>query len=363
MPAHRLLSDHQLIAARWEYEVTPISERDLAAKFGISRTAMRKWIARQGWAKANELRCYLGEEGQKQFCRDVRAAIQRAVDRKIILGLERSLVLPPAGKVSRPVEADHPDVAGIAGAWELPADQPKQPTLPPEPMPEQGAGKGNPTGNKRQVAGAMVRFPGPYLPPEGPYEKVTTAFPARSRTEMAAMRVQLSSLRGALALQQMRQLDAHDALLDAYEQMLSLYLNPARFVDVAGLDAAQAAHRLEEASHAAGRVVLPTQRDTLAAAIMALNKARIGSFMAKRAAAGINPRQPLGNAAQRDDDVAAVAPPAALTLNDLRSVQTAMQLLRGAVQRPDEPPRPPPPDELEDLRVRRDDSPAMPDEA
>jgi hypothetical protein len=49
-------------------------------------------------------------------------------------------------------------------------------------------------------------------------------------------------------------------------------------------------------------------------------------------------------------------------LNDLRSVQTAMQLLRGAVQRPDEPPKPPP-DELEDLRVRRDDSPAMPDEA
>jgi hypothetical protein len=108
MPAHRRLSDHQLIAARWEYEVTQINERDLAAKFGISRTAMRNWIAKQGWKKADELRCYSGEEGQKQFQRDVRAAIKLAFDRKIILGLERSLMLPPAGKVSRPVDVDHP---------------------------------------------------------------------------------------------------------------------------------------------------------------------------------------------------------------------------------------------------------------
>jgi hypothetical protein len=357
MPAHRRLSDHQLIAARWEYEVTPISERDLAAKFGISRTAMRNWIAKQGWAKADPLRCYSGEQGQQQFQRDVRAAIKLAFDRKIILGLDRSLILPPAGKVSKLFEVDHPDVAGVDGAWALPADQPKKPTVSLGPVPEQGVGKGGPTGKRGQVAGAVVRFPGPYLPPAGPNGKVTTAFPTRSGTEMAAMRVQLSSLRGALALQQMRQLDEHDALLDDYQQMLALYLNPARFVDVTGLDAALAVQRLEEASRAAGRVVLPAERDTLAGAIMALNKARIGSFTAKRAAAGINPRQLLGSASHRDDDVADVAPPAALTLGDLRSVQTAMQLLRGAVQRSDAPPKPPPPEGLEDLIVRRDDSP------
>jgi len=353
MAFQRRLSDHQMIAARWEYQVTSISERDLAAKYGLSRSAIHAWIAKQGWTRARVLRSYEGEEGQKQFQRDVRAAIKAAGDKKIIQALEGALVLPPAGKVTKATKVATPAEAGTteheAAAWELSPDQPQSSQNVPFASPPGRRGTGD-------QGGQVVRFPGASLPPPLPKTNPASAFPSRSRTEQAAMRVHLASLRGELALQQIQQLEQHDELLWDYHHLLRVYLNPSQFVDVAGLDPAQAAARLEAIGRQAGRVVLPTERDTLAGAIQALSKALLASFAAKRNAAGMTPRQMNGRGPHRDEDEQeAPRDLNALDLPSLRSVTTAMALLRGAVQRHDEPPKPPPPEGLEDLlKARRD---------
>jgi len=69
----------------------------------------------------------------------------------------------------------------------------------------------------------------------------------------------------------------------------------------------------------------------------------------------MTPRQMNGRGPHRDEDEQeAPRDLNALDLPSLRSVTTAMALLRGAVQRHDEPPKPPPPEGLEDLlKVRR----------
>ena len=342
-----------MIAARWEYETTAISERNLAAKYGMSRSAMRLWIVKQKWTKAVEFRDYTGEAGQKQFQRDVRAAIKRAYDRKIIEALEVALVLPPAGKLTNPPKLGQSLDYTSAGAWELPADPPKS------------SEKASPAGPARKPAspaepGEVVRFPGAYLPPpdhaQSRHKEQSTAFPARSRTEMAAMRVQLSSLRGELALQQIQQLRQHDDLLWDYHHLLAVMLNPSKFIDTTGLDADDAARKLDDIRRMATAVVLPTEGDTLKGAIGALNKALLASFSAQRAAVGVTPRQ-LGVAGEAEGET-----PQELNMLDtasLRQVKGAMDLLKGNFQRNHEPPLPPPPEPLDDLVVPREPSPVQ----
>lgn len=252
-----------MIAARWEYEVTAISERDLAAKYGLSRSAIHAWITKQGWTRAGVLRSYESEAGQKQFQRDVRAAIKAAGDKKIIQALEGALILPLAGKVTKVTKVARPGQRGpaaVEAAWEMSPDQPQSSQNGPFAKPSGRCGAGDQDGQ-------VVRFPGACLPPRLPKTNSASGFPSRSRTEQAAPRVHLSSLCGELALQQIRQLEQHDELLWDYHHLLGVYLNPSKFVDVAGLDPAQAAAKLEAISRQAGRVVLPTERDTLAGAI------------------------------------------------------------------------------------------------
>jgi hypothetical protein len=354
MPAQRRLSEHQLIAARWEYEVTEIGARPLAMKFGVSRHSIREWIRKQGWTKAHPLRCYAGDAGQQRFQDDVRAAIGRALDKKPIPPLEETLMLPAAGKWPTPAEPARRADAIAASTWELPADQPKLPKINPETGPESGASMGK----RRPAAATVVRVSGAYLPPLSPNKAGSpTAFPLRSRTEVAALRVQLSTLRGELALQQMRQLETHNELLWEYHHLLSVFLNPGKHVDVTGLDAEQAAARLDEVSRQAGRLALPTERDTLAGAIAALSKALIATLAATRSAAGVNPRQLRGGGPPCDQDEAQTPRTAALDLSQLRYVRGAMELLNGNAQRNTEPPQPPPPEGVDDLVVKRDEVP------
>jgi hypothetical protein len=214
-------------------------------------------------------------------------------------------------------------------------------------------------GKKRPVAATAVRVSGAYLPPLSPNTAGSpTAFPLRSRTEIAALRVQLSARRGELALQQMRRLETHNELLWEYHHLLSVFLNPGKHVDVTGLDAEQAAARLAEVSRQAGRLALPTERDTLAGAIAALSKALIATLAATRSAAGVNPpRQLRGGGPHCDGDEFETVRTAALDLSQLRYVRSAMELLNGNARRNIEPPKPPPAEGVDDLVVKRDEVP------
>jgi hypothetical protein len=265
-----------LIAARWEYETTPISERGLAAKFGLSRSAIHAWIVQQGWRKAEVLRSYPGEAGQQQLQRDIRAAIRAASERKIVQGLERAVVGPPVGNVAKVTKVATPGEPGamdVDGAREMSRDRPpaSQNTPAAEPF-------GKPRTGDR--AGQVVHLAGTNWPLQSLKTKPTTAFPPRSRTEQAAIRVRLASQCGELALQQIQQLDQHEELLSDYQHLLAVSLNPGKFVDTAGLESAQAAAKLEAISRQAGRRVMPSERDTLSGTILALTKALLNSFAA-----------------------------------------------------------------------------------
>lgn len=350
----RRLSDPLLIAARWEYEATPISERGLAAKYGLSRSAIHAWIIKQSWTKAEALRSYAGEEGEQQLQRDIRAAIRAARDRKITQTLERAAVLPPIGNMTKVTKAATPGPPGataVDGPWESSPDQPRS---------SQNASFAEPSGNLRvgHAGGQAAFFPGADLPPQSAKTNPAAVFPPRSRTEQAAMRVRLSSLRGELALQQIQQLEWHEALLWDYQRWLEAYLNPSKFVDVAGLDPDQAAAKLEQISRHARRLVLPTERDTLAGAIQTLSKTLLASLAAKRHAAGITPRQLHGRRPQCEADEPDALPDlSTLDVESLRSVRAAMALLRDAHQRHNEPPMPPPPDRLDDLMTKHNPAP------
>jgi hypothetical protein len=181
MARPRLLSDHQLIAARWEYEATPITERNLAAKFGVARSTIRGWIVKQRWAKAPRLRGYHGEEGQKEFQCDVRVAVKDAFNRKIICALEQTLLLPPAGNPTKLGQSDQvrgSGIAGIDGFWELLADRPAEPKLPPVTPPPKSAL----ASKKAEPEGTVVRLPGVCLPPPMSERDIPGFRPGRTPT-------------------------------------------------------------------------------------------------------------------------------------------------------------------------------------
>lgn len=353
MAFQRRLSDHQMIAARWEYEVTPISERNLAARYGLSRSAIHDWIIKQGWTRAEVLRCYEGEEGQRQFQRDVRAAIKAAEDKKIIQDLERSLALSPVGQTTKVTKAATPGRVGLTDVEDTGDVSSNQPQS------SQNAPSAGPAGQRRagDHDGHVVRFPSAYVPPSSQNTNPAGPLPSRSRTEPAATRMHLAARREELALQQIQQLEQHDEVLAEYQHLLRVYMNPGQFVDVAGLDPEQATTKREAIRRQAGRVVLPTERDTFAGAIGTLSRALTASLAAKRAVAGLMPQRMSQGEPQRDaDEHRPVSDPSTLDVASLRTVHAAINLLRGDVQRHSEPPKPPPPDGLDDLMVKGDES-------
>jgi hypothetical protein len=348
MAFQRRLSDHQLIAARWEYEFTSISERALAAKYGLSRSAIHAWITKRAWTKADVLRSYEGDEGRRQFQRDVRAAIKAGDDKKIIQALQQTLALPPPGKVTKVAIPGQPDTTDVGDALEMFPDRPQS---------LQKASVAGSRGHRGpSTPGYRVdRFP---LPPTLRKPNPVCAFPAHSRTEQAAMRTHLGTLRSELALQQIQQLERHEELLWDYHRLLEAFLNPGKFLDAGGLDPDLRAAKLAEISRQAGRRVLPTERDTLAGAIQTLSKALLATVAAKRTVAGVTPRQLHGRTPQDEgDEQAAPRDLNRLDLPSLRSIRAAMALLLGDHQRHNEPPVPPPPDQLDDPMMKRAPAP------
>jgi hypothetical protein len=334
------LSDQQLMAARWDYEATPISERRLATRYGLSRSAIHKWIIKQGWTRATNLRACADQPDQSPV-----PASAAVGSRKIFQTRTRPRILPATGKLATRSKVATCRRAGgnlVGGIEELPLDRPQSlqnaplAALAEHETVDQSGQLARPTGAD------FSPFSSKTNPASGP------------RAEPAVKQVPLSALRDELALKQVRQLEQHDELLRDYRHVLAVYMNPGRFVDVAGLNAEEAAARLEAASVQAGRLALPGKRDTLAGAIQGLSKAQQASLAAKRTVLGLTPRQIRRGGTQRDEDERKALPDlGALDAPSLRLVTTAMALLRGHALPHAEPPKPPQPDTLDDLVQRR----------
>jgi hypothetical protein len=341
MARKRTLSAHQLLAARVEYENTPISARGLALKFGMSDFAVRDWIKSGGWVKAAELHSYDGEGGEQAFERDLAAAIKALGEREEVPDLKREVAAfaRECAGIPRtvPAEAEAADAPA-----EPPADRPQTPgntaEAAPEPEPEKGR---------------IVRFPGTFVPPptETSRPPPVTSLPARSKTELAALRVHLATMRSDLAVQHMTQLAQHKELIWDYHHLAEVYFNPSKFVDVAALPPDEGVKKLEEVSKAAGRLLLATERDTVANTMLAINKAVLSTLEAERRTLGIGPQQPgrRGGVIEFDPEDEAPREPPPLDTEKLRQVRAAMNLMQGHMQERNEPPKPPPPDDLSDI--------------
>lgn len=360
----RTLTDEQLYAARWEWEHTPATKVQIAAKWGMTPAAVHKWVMKQGWAKASELKTYDGPNGEAEFQQDLAAAVRAAFDREIIQGLIETLAKGVTSDRSQKVKsvvaaakAGKPKAKAATPAPPPPPDRPAPPPASPPSTPGAGPiagkrGRGRPRKHPAptDTPGQVIAFPRNFQPP--PKGSPQPLPPPPTRAEQLAIRTHLSKLRGELTVQQLEAIDRHDQMLDEYQHLISVFLNPSRYVDTAGLSEEEAIERLRQVTTAAARAILPSERDTLANAITALSRARLQSILTKRQVAGLVARKLNGTAPDPDDGEGdggkAGAEVARMDVQSLRKVREAMEMLTKHTQRR-EPPRPPPPDPLDDL--------------
>lgn len=349
-----------MTAARWEYENTPITKVELARKYGITRQSFMRWIEVGHWTRGATLRSYDGPEGAKALERDIALAVKAEYDRKLIEGLQAAIAKPPppAGP-PRPSKATAPDKTAQSAPFAAspPQDQPDKPESDREAIAPRGR---KPRKAVSEPSGQVIVFPGVYIPPP-PKPTPVRVPPPPSKAEQAMLRIQLSSLRGKLALDQIQAVEEHEALLRNYHHLIAVFLNPQQFISIEGLDEQAAADKLRDVSVAAARILLPTERDTLAGSLLALNKALLGSIAAKRAIAGMAGLAASGGrgrgARSELEDELPEDPNAVvgkMDVDELRQVKHAMELLTGQVARNNEPPRPPAPEGLDDLVVKRE---------
>ena len=89
MARPRRLAPAALAACRLEYETTPITSRDLAAKYGISKSALSERAGIEGWLRLNPRQPKRRRPGRAEMA--VRAAVQVAEDMGLLRGLTRAL--------------------------------------------------------------------------------------------------------------------------------------------------------------------------------------------------------------------------------------------------------------------------------
>ena len=182
--------------------------------------------------------------------------------------------------------------------------------------------------------------------------------PEPTREEKAKIRNTLAAIRAMMTVEQVQQLDHHEALLARYSHLIEVYLEPTRFVDVSGLTEDEAAEKIVATQKAALRMLLPTDRDTLAGAIKVLTESLARNIALKRAVAGLTtmgafrPRDPVNPLKDETEGSRGERNLKELTLAELREVRRGMQILNGHQQLRSEPPIPPPPDPIDHLRAR-----------
>lgn len=366
-----MLDDATIVACRWEYEHTPASLRQLWDKYGWDN---RVWAREHGWKKVDTFPDYSGPEGEERYKRDVEAAVRAAYNEKMVFALEKQLAsermrAASATKVNLSKEAKE-KFKRIAP---IPVRSETRPFgLKKKVKPKKAAKAKPPPEAPEAPKTTIVAFPGTYSPPplRESAEKPFRGLPQRSKEDVLETKVRLAALKGDITLQQFDALQRHDDVLADYRHLLACYLSPQRFVKIEGLSDEDAADRLKQIQTAALRLLLPSERDTLAGAILALNKAQLASIVATRQVLGMErPRGGRGGVTPDPDADNAEAAAAGgdrsadqLGVKELREVKRGMELLMGVREVNREPPMPPPPDSLDDLVEGRSEDPPIPPE-
>jgi hypothetical protein len=132
--------------------------------------------------------------------------------------------------------------------------------------------------------------------------------------------------------------------------MMMVYLAPHEYVKTEGLEDEVAKDNLLAVQRAALTLLLPTEGDTFAGMLRALSVSLKETVGLKRAIAGLAKTSGQKSLENDDPALAPVRDFAAMASADLRIVRAGQMLLSGEVIKDREPPVPPPPDSLDDLR-------------
>jgi hypothetical protein len=332
---------------RWEYEHTVCSQRYLAAKYNVKRDEIQFWSSKYNWIKHQPPDGpALSPARRKAYERRMARIEQEIQERALVNGLASSA---------------SPDALPTSPAADAPGTPAPAPPATPAKAekPAQSAAVAPPVTKGKESPGArIISFPGAKPPPKK--DPTEIRFPPRSKTEEAELRMQLASARGALSMRQLTQIERHERLLEDYAHLLSVYLTPHEYIDIAHLDEEKAQEKLRNVQRAALARVLPTETDSLAGALKTLTSGIAAMVNLKRVVGGLAGKAAAAKGAPPGGDEEpreATSDLSELDVSSLRSVTAAMRLLAGEKARSNEPPKPPPPESLEDLK-RVDEPPA-----
>lgn len=372
MDKRRRISDEDLRRARWDFEQTDASISQLARKYGIQRPSLLEWAHKEEWTRHRDyirrhVDEYIGPGSTGGPERKLREGAYRVThsthDKAVARGLQQFVAdrdaAQEAGTNKRPpgyvgksqeemfqdavIAAVH-DTLKARGLAEKPA-----PTAGSKP----GAKASKPAANGKKAKGAdILSFPTSYTPPPTPAPISETILPPRDRAAELALKVQLAELRGVLSMQQLNRLAAHEEFLLEYRHLAALYLNPGRYLDVEGMDPEEAARKTKELQVAALRVLLPAEGDSLQGMVKTLTTSLLQVIAVQRQVAGIPIKGTLPTEPRIDGTEPGIPGrrrTSELSVDSLRKVRDAMEMLTGQVAQATEPPMPPPPDSLDDL--------------
>jgi hypothetical protein len=194
---------------------------------------------------------------------------------------------------------------------------------------------------KKRKSAEVLLFPGAERTVPSPD---TMLLPARGKAERAKLRIDLGALRGVLLAQQIDLLDRHEQLLEDYRHLIELYLAPHNHLALDGLSKAARVEKIVAVQKVALSRLLPAEGDTLSGAVKVLTSSLATTIQVKLKVAD----QARAFMRHDEDDPALREHIAELGTPALRKVHEAMALLTGHRAKAAEPPKPPPPEPIED---------------
>jgi hypothetical protein len=375
---HKAAPEGVFAVCRVEYETLGRSFRWLERRYGIGRTTLHHTAQMEGWAKLGSTPRPEGERLAQELEETILAtglthrpptaamplnpAIRRPNGRPRkhfrLSSKTTCLSNETPEVVGDPVSNEMAQSGTVANSEIAPATASvSSPDRPPEPVsdhPSVSVGwPGVKAAADRRTA-EVIGFPiASELPKRmaGPVQLL----PERTTEEKAKLRITLAAIRATMTVEQVQQLEHHEALLARYSHLIEVYLEPRRFVDVSGLSKIEAAEKIVATQKVALRMLLPTERDTLVGAIKVLTEAIARNITLKRSVAGLptmgvfRPGDPANPLEDGEDPRGRLINLEGMDTAQLREVCRAMEALDRQQHLRAGAPVPPPPEPIDDL--------------
>jgi hypothetical protein len=318
--------------------------QQIAEKHGIYVSRVHRLSRRYHWKR------YQPPLDEEQLCVDIEAMALHAENEAMLHALKEHLKGYWQTKIPKQARLPGiPDSAGKKGKFgRVAVIRSKPAELPPVSVPQPPK---------------VIQFPGTTMVPPPPSDPPVDIFRLRSKQETLKLRSELSQARGAISMRQLQQLQNTQTVVADYEHYFRVYLKPQDFLDQGEMADEVYQDRLSQLRKLALSYLAPTERDTLSGAVKTLMSARTTVIQLERLIAGITAQPGIAGTEKhqvRTDENGEPQPIGDLSefdLETLRNVKGSMELLLGRQARASEPPKPPAPESLDDLKAPPNDLP------